>query len=273
MAVGPKRSIDGEGSLMLKRLLAAWAILAIGASLFYLGHQLMPWVLSHPDVMARLPSVNAPPTHAASEMLDMPRTTETAGLTSTPPATTVVPNSALVTPRATTAVSSSVPTVTRTTTIIPVVRPTVSSVAATYTPIPTPIPALISAPTASYTPVLTPQRMATPTVAHVAVPVLLAPSPDETLRGRVTFRWQPIELPPGAAYEVVWWKDGEDPNQARGLAAPSTNTSQDIDVSGRHLQLPAGQRLYWSVLVVQVTPYRRLSTPQVSTGRPFVFQR
>jgi hypothetical protein len=119
--------------------------------------------------------------------------------------------------------------------------------------------------------VSTPEKIAAPVAVSVTVPVLIAPPPNETLKGRVTFSWRPVELPPGAAYEVVWWRKDADPSDARGLAKPSTGTSQSIDLSG--LGLPTGQPLYWTVLVVRETPvYQRLLAPQVSNGRLFVFQ-
>lgn len=240
---------------MLRRLLAACAVLVVGAALFYVGSTVIPWVLSHPGIWPQLPSVGGvPTTRSTPEPPKAPVATPTASRTATRPATMVTPS---LTP-ATRPGMPVAPAVTFTT--IP---------AATYTPIPTYTPA----PTASYAPVATSQRTVTPTALSVAAPVLIEPPANETFKGRVTFSWKSIELPPGAAYEVVWWRKDADPSTARGLAKPSTNTSQSIDLSASSLGLPTGQPLYWTVLVVRETPtYQRLSTPQVANGRLFVFQ-
>lgn len=79
----------------------------------------------------------------------------------------------------------------------------------------------------------------------------------------MTFRWQPAgALPAGAAYEVVGWNAGEDPASARGMAAPTQDTSLSVDLDPLY---NAGQfkgtDLYWSVIIVQTQPYVRLTQP------------
>jgi hypothetical protein len=94
-------------------------------------------------------------------------------------------------------------------------------------------------------------------------PSLLEPRPNESRGGAVTFRWQPAgPLPAGAAYEVVGWNAGEDPASARGIAAPTQDTSliADLDAlynSGQY----RGSDFYWTVIIVQTQPYARLTQP------------
>lgn len=80
------------------------------------------------------------------------------------------------------------------------------------------------------------------------------------------FVWQPGgPLPPGAAYEVVWWNAGEDPNSARGIAATTTETSltANLDPLYASAQLRS-TNFYWTVIVVQTSPYVRLTQPAQS---------
>jgi len=82
----------------------------------------------------------------------------------------------------------------------------------------------------------------------------------------VSFAWQPGgPLPPGAAYEVVWWNLGEDPAAARGIAATTTETSLTVDVDylNSSAQL-TNSDFYWTVIVVQTKPYVRLIQPAQS---------
>lgn len=108
--------------------------------------------------------------------------------------------------------------------------------------------------------------------AAVTAPQPLEPPANETVKGRVTFRWQGVALPPGAAYEVVWWQPDTDANSAaQGMAKPTTETFQEIDLAG--LALPADRQVNWAVLVVQQEPYKKLLQPADATSRVFVFKR
>jgi hypothetical protein len=84
--------------------------------------------------------------------------------------------------------------------------------------------------------------------------------------GVVSFAWLPTgPLPPGSKYEVVWWNIDEAPEAARGIAPPTTGTSLSADLGPLYSN---GQfrnsQLFWSVIVVQESPYRRLVTPASS---------
>jgi hypothetical protein len=236
---------------MLKRLFVACAILAGGAALFYAGAQAMPWVLSRPSIMAQRQVTGIAPTQQT------PKPTPTHTVT---PPTSRTPTRLAVT---------AIPGATATRRPDAGAAPTVTPIVATFTPMAT----FTWAPTVSFTPTPSPQRTVTPTAGSQSAPVLIAPPANETLRGRVTFSWRAVELPPGAEYEVVWWRKDADPNTARGLAESSPSTSQSIDLSAVTLGLPTGQPLYWTVLIVRRSPvYSRLLAPQSSNGRPFMFQ-
>jgi hypothetical protein len=86
------------------------------------------------------------------------------------------------------------------------------------------------------------------------------------------FAWQPTgPLPADAAYEVVWWNAGEDPAAARGIAPPTTGTSlsANLDVLYQSGQLTSSS-VYWTVLAVSQSPYKRLTQPGASNPRVFV---
>jgi len=109
-----------------------------------------------------------------------------------------------------------------------------------------------------------------PGPAKVAAPLLLEPPANETVKGRITVKWQAVDLPPGAAYEVVWWRPDADPNTAKGFAPPTTATTQEIDTTA--LGLDTGQTFIWAVLVVQTKPYGRLLPLAEANHRPLVFK-
>lgn len=170
-----------------------------------------------------------------------------------------------------TATRTPAPTATRT------LAPTSTAVPTTAVPTATAIPATaVSAATATRAPAratTSPAAAATrlppspaPAPASPNVPVPLEPRADETRRGDVKFVWQAGgPLPSGAAYEVVWWNDGEDPATARGIAATTTETSltANLDPLYASAQLRS-TRFYWTVIVVQTSPYVRLTQPAQS---------
>jgi serine/threonine protein phosphatase PrpC len=112
-----------------------------------------------------------------------------------------------------------------------------------------------------------PEAKGAPAAADaIPAPALVEPPRDETVKGQTTFRWEPVALPAGAAYEVVWWRPDEDPDNARGFAPPTIQTSLTTDLEGHGLQ--PDQVFYWTVLVVRTTPtYRRLQAATVANGR------
>ena len=108
-----------------------------------------------------------------------------------------------------------------------------------------------------------PQRTATPSTGLMSVPALVEPGRSQTVSGIVTFRWLPTgPLPAGAGYEVVWWNSDEPAASARGIAPPTNTNSLEANLdplagSGQF----HGSQLFWTVLVVQTSPYVRLTTP------------
>ena len=102
----------------------------------------------------------------------------------------------------------------------------------------------------------------------------MAPYPNASESGVVQFSWQPAgTLLPGTEYEVVWWNPGEDPATARGIAATTSGSSLSVNLQ---VLYSSGQmtssKLYWTVLIVQVSPYMRLTQPASSNARMLVYQ-
>ena len=230
-----------------------------------------------PDLTATSPSVQAPSSGVA----------EPSGVPTEPPpavdfqptmtvrATSVAPTSTA------TATPTAPPTATATETPLPTATATPT---ASQTPEPSPTPA----PTATDTPAPTSTRRAVrPTATRVTpqplrpsptpvisnAPSLLEPRPNESRSGAVTFRWQPAgPLPAGAAYEVVGWNAGEDPASARGMAAPTQDTTltADLDALYNSGQFK-GTDLYWAVILVQTQPYARLMQPAQSGPQLLIY--
>jgi pilus assembly protein CpaE len=181
-----------------------------------------------------------------------------------------------------------VPTATGTDTPVPTPRPT-STPVPTHTATPTPT----LAPTGTPTPVPTPTPSPAPTVTSTpprptatrarvqpspspvaAAPRALDPPPGSAQGGKVKFRWEPSSpLPTGAAYEVVMWNSGENPASARGVAAPTTDTSLTADLDAVYgLGLIKGGETFWTVLIVRTNPYVRLSQPSGAGARMLNYQ-
>jgi hypothetical protein len=77
--------------------------------------------------------------------------------------------------------------------------------------------------------------------------------------------------PAGAHYELVVWSPEQDTNEAWGVAPPKITTSLTLNLdelfqSGRFRE----GTLYWTVLVVEQNPYRRLTLPAESERRYLV---
>ena len=120
---------------------------------------------------------------------------------------------------------------------------------------------------------LLPTAKPSPTAAPLSAPALVAPAPGDVRGGEVTFTWQPAGLlPPGAAYEVVWWNKGEDPSAARGFAPPTTGSSLTTNLDVLYgTGVIHGPDLYWTVLVVNTSPYRRLTAPNATNAGLLVY--
>ena len=77
------------------------------------------------------------------------------------------------------------------------------------------------------------------------------------------FEWSPNFAPPtGQGFELVFWKDGQDPiGTGFGLAAPTTNSSVNVDLAALDSVLgdllePGPYR--WGILLVNEDPYQRV---------------
>lgn len=154
---------------------------------------------------------------------------------------------------------------------------------ATATPAPTDLPLApvmpVTKPTAVPTPTSAPQMQPhryrldkqsstgqTETAAGVALGTVKLISPEDMVggEGRRTFAWETdITLPPGMAFELIFWKKNQDPMATGfGLAAPTQSTSISVDLNG--LDHSLGNLLQpglynWGVLLVEVDPYRRVA--------------
>lgn len=110
-------------------------------------------------------------------------------------------------------------------------------------------------------------------MATAQPPNLLLPDANASGRGIVLFAWSPAAaLPSGAAYEVVWWFPGQDPATATGMAAPTAETSLQVNLDALYESGAfAAPQFFWTVLVVQPDPYVRLTAPSLSPAHQFVY--
>ncbi len=110
-------------------------------------------------------------------------------------------------------------------------------------------------PTATNTPTATPMPTATlPTIS------LLGPPPDFTASSSATFEWRSSgPLPDDVLYEVVVWREGSDPKEAKAAANALRDTRLDVDFAAvPHVSSGA---YHWTVILVRTNPYRRLTLP------------
>lgn len=169
--------------------------------------------------------------------------------------------------------------------LTPAGQDSASGVAATSTPI---LRVRRATPTsqspATNTPAVTATRQ-TPAVATPAATrqpasapelhvLLMTPNAGESGRGPLLFQWQVDAgaLEPGQAFEVRFWREGEDPLTAgMGLAGTTKDTGLLIDLDGASnavQQFSAGDYL-WGVVLVNEGPYAPLQL--VSEARSFRF--
>jgi len=157
------------------------------------------------------------------------------------------------------------------------VTTTASVVSATSTLMPTvaPAPSATPKPAAGGAKTPTPTSKAAPANPTIAAaPILLGPPDKETVTDRTTFRWQAVELPPGAAYEVVWWQKDAHPDTAVGFASPTMETFREVDIAAYAAQkaLPANQAVRWTVIVVTEEPsYKRITFPSARSYRELTY--
>ena len=245
-----------------------------------------------------------------------PRPTATATNTSVPTVTntaTAAPTATATNTRRPTATNTTIPTTTNTPrptathTSIPTVtntpvptatktntpRPTATNTAiptATNTSVPTATNTAI--PTATNTPVPpptnTPRPTNTPTATATNTPVPtptavigsiapVSPGDGNSGQGQQTFTWTANFTPSdGYAFELVFWKAGQDPlRQSIGMAAPTTNLDVTLDLPRLDEQLGAlfdTGEYNWGVLLVRTTPaYERIQ--YLGGGHRFTYYR
>jgi len=92
---------------------------------------------------------------------------------------------------------------------------------------------------------------------------IIKPDVFDTDSGRTYFEWQSSVVPgPGQAYEIVFWKEGQDLLvNAFGVAQPtlSNQVTVDLELQDRALGDLLNPGVYkWTVLLVNVSPYQRI---------------
>jgi hypothetical protein len=161
----------------------------------------------------------------------------------------------------------------------PMVRPTLPSIIVptmppTDTPLPpTAIPTATPFPTATLIPAVleavdTDSRadetlLPSPTAPTVSLPAItiLAPADQTSSATQMTFVWQSDQaLPPGHAYELIVWQEGQPPlRDGLGIAAPLQEQSLTVQLAGLYATGVIHPGLYhWGVLLVTVDPYTRV---------------
>lgn len=120
-------------------------------------------------------------------------------------------------------------------------------------PTPTPQPTVRFSPTQ---PGAATSPAASPAAATGAVTVaLLEPNEGDTRQRDATFRWSVTgSLPAGQAFEVFFYKAGDDPLRGFGLAAPTTDNSVQVNLAAldENPNLPLDPGTYlWGVRLVQ----------------------
>lgn len=107
---------------------------------------------------------------------------------------------------------------------------------------------------------------------------LISPSDGESANGgQRTFTWSANFTPSeGYAFELVFWKPGQNPLvNSIGMAAPTTNLNVTLDLERLDEQLgvlfDTGE-YEWGVLLVRTTPaYERIQ--YLGGGRRFIYYR
>ena len=136
----------------------------------------------------------------------------------------------------------------------------------------TPLPTRVVSKTATAqptTPIITANVVAVP-------PSLVAPVDGVTAGGDVTFQWQPGgPLPVGARYEIVMWNKNDEPDTAKGIAAPTDEVSLTVNIDNVCENQKTGPEVRWTVLVVNPGTnqgYQWLTTPSQSTQYRLICQ-
>lgn len=107
--------------------------------------------------------------------------------------------------------------------------------------------------------------------SYVNSPILLKPSEREPVSGIVKFKWQPVALPSGAAYSLVWWKVGDDADVTnQSFDDPTEDTEQTVNLDDF---IESNGEIFVAVLVVQAKPYNPIIPASRSNHRLLVYQR
>lgn len=176
---------------------------------------------------------------------------------------------------ATTAVSTTVGTIIDAEAQQPSLPLATSTPSATASPTALPTATATPPPSATNTPKATPKpRRPTPTpvatrIRNVVAPTdnlanakveLLEPVEKDTLLDKRPFRWQSnFTLPPGYAYEVVFWQRGEDPLlQGKGYAGLTVKQQINGSAESFHQRNAPPGEYHWGLLLVIKQPYQRV---------------
>ncbi|MEZ4662909.1 MAG: protein phosphatase 2C domain-containing protein [Caldilineaceae bacterium] len=133
-------------------------------------------------------------------------------------------------------------------------RPTSTPVpTATITPIPTATSTGIAATAA-------PTRLAGAAPVAGAAVELVAPNDGDSTNSRIFFKWEAnFELDVNQAFELVFWRPGQDPmRDGLGLAGSGPNTSVAVSSSIAAENGLGDVEIEWGVLLVNIRPYERI---------------
>ncbi|MCB0188983.1 MAG: hypothetical protein KDE31_32160, partial [Caldilineaceae bacterium] len=111
---------------------------------------------------------------------------------------------------------------------------------ATPTPIPSPSPAFIDLASANVT--------------------IIEPDVGDTLAGKRPFRWKAnFSLPPGYAFEVIFWRHGQDAlTQGKGYAGSTTDTTLNAEANNFRIRNAPEGEYQWGVILIRAEPYQRV---------------
>lgn len=155
-------------------------------------------------------------------------------------------------------------------------RPVVG-LAPTSTPMPltpTPVPSVALSSTVQ----ITSEVVYSATAAHTFnAPTLLSPEPDAKLHSEVQFQWQwdGQPLPEGLAFDLLIWSEAEHEEhqgaEAYGVIETDLALERDVDLDYVETIIDhGGGNYYWTVIVVQEDPYRRVGA--WGEKRPFTYK-
>jgi hypothetical protein len=139
---------------------------------------------------------------------------------------------------------------------------------------PTPVPSAALSSTVQ----ITGQVVYSATTGHpFHAPILLSPEPDAQLHSEVEFQWQwdGQSLPEGLAFDLLIWSEAEHEEhqgtEAYGVIETDQSLERDVDLDYVQTIIDhGGGTYYWTVIVVQEEPYRRVGA--WGEKRPLVYK-